>query len=71
MLTYLHIHRCISIIFSYIGGTVALLATLILGPRRGRFHDAQGEPLVEPKAFPGHSVALQLLGTMVLWFGCE
>lgn len=71
MLTYLHIHRCLSIIFSYVGGTVALLATLILGPRRGRFHDAQGEPLVEPTAFPGHSVALQLLGTMVLWFGCE
>mmetsp|Transcript_15514 Transcript_15514/g.35765 ORF Transcript_15514/g.35765 Transcript_15514/m.35765 type:complete len:533 (-) Transcript_15514:373-1971(-) len=51
------------------GGTTALLATLILGPRRGRFFDAQGEPLEKPKPFPGHSVALQLLGTMVLWFG--
>lgn len=51
------------------GGTVALLATLILGPRRGRFYDAQGEPLDTPKPFPGHSVALQLLGTMILWFG--
>jgi Amt family ammonium transporter len=53
------------------GGTTALFATLILGPRRGRFYDAQGEPLETPKAFPGHSVALQLLGTMILWFGCE
>ena len=51
------------------GGTTALYATLILGPRRGRFFDAQGEPLETPKEFPGHSVALQLLGTMILWFG--
>ena len=53
------------------GGTTALYATLILGPRRGRFFDAQGEPLDTPKEFPGHSVALQLLGTMILWFGCK
>lgn len=53
------------------GGTTALLATLVLGPRRGRFYDAQGEPLETPKPFPGHSVALQLLGTMALWFGCK
>jgi Amt family ammonium transporter len=53
------------------GGTIALIATIILGPRRGRFYDAQGEPLETPKAFPGHSVALQMLGTLVLWFGCE
>lgn len=53
------------------GGTTALFATLVLGPRRGRFYDAQGEPLETPKPFPGHSVALQLLGTMILWFGCK
>jgi len=51
------------------GGLVALYATLVLGPRRGRFYDAQGEPLDTPRPFPGHSVALQLLGTMILWFG--
>jgi len=51
------------------GGITALYATSILGPRRGRFFDAQGEPLETPKPFPGHSVALQLLGTMILWFG--
>jgi Amt family ammonium transporter len=51
------------------GGLIALYATLVLGPRRGRFYDAQGEPLVTPRPFPGHSVALQLLGTMILWFG--
>lgn len=53
------------------GGMTALLATLVLGPRRGRFYDPQGEPLETPKPFPGHSVALQLLGTMILWFGCK
>mmetsp|Transcript_13381 Transcript_13381/g.33682 ORF Transcript_13381/g.33682 Transcript_13381/m.33682 type:complete len:558 (+) Transcript_13381:352-2025(+) len=51
------------------GGLTALYATLVLGPRRGRFYDAQGEPLDTPRPFPGHSVALQLLGTMILWFG--
>lgn len=51
------------------GGATALLATIILGPRRGRFYDAQGDPLETPNPFPGHSVALQLLGTMILWFG--
>jgi Amt family ammonium transporter len=50
------------------GGITALYATIILGPRRGRFYDEEGEP-IEPQRFPGHSVALQLLGTMVLWFG--
>lgn len=53
------------------GGTIALIATTILGPRRGRFYDAQGEPLETPKIFPGHSIALQMLGTMILWFGCK
>jgi Amt family ammonium transporter len=53
------------------GGLTALIATSILGPRRGRFYDAQGEPLESPKPFPGHSVALQMLGTFVLWFGCK
>lgn len=51
------------------GGLIALYATLVLGPRRGRFYDAQGEPLEIPRPFPGHSVSLQLLGTMILWFG--
>jgi len=51
------------------GGTTALFATMILGPRRGRFHDDTGRALAKPKEFPGHSVALQMLGTFTLWFG--
>jgi len=42
------------------GGTTALFATAILGPRRGRFHDSTGRPLKKPKEFPGHSMALQV-----------
>lgn len=42
------------------GGTTALFATMILGPRRGRFHDDTGRKLEKPKEFPGHSVALQV-----------
>ena len=42
------------------GGTTALFATMILGPRRGRFHDEQGRKLEKPKDFPGHSIALQV-----------
>jgi ammonium transporter, Amt family len=42
------------------GGTTALFATLILGPRRGRFHDDEGNKLEVPREIPGHSVALQV-----------
>jgi hypothetical protein len=42
------------------GGTTAVFATMILGPRKGRFYDARGNPLHVPKPFPGHSIALQV-----------
>lgn len=51
------------------GGVCALVAAIILGPRRGRFHDDDGNLLEEPYDFPPHSVALQFLGTFCLWFG--
>jgi ammonium transporter, Amt family len=35
----------------------------------GRFHDRDGNPLDVPNDFPPHSVTLQMLGTMALWFG--
>jgi ammonium transporter, Amt family len=52
-----------------VGGTTALVAAIILGPRRGRFYDDDGHPLKTPNNFPPHSVALQILGTFILWFG--
>jgi len=51
------------------GGVTALIATLLLGPRKGRFYDDRGKKFDEPKAFPGHSKSLQMLGTLILWFG--
>ena len=54
------------------GGTTALIATYLLGSRRGRFYDIRtGELLEVPKPFPGHSVSLQMLGSFILWFGCK
>ena len=44
------------------GGLTALFATMILGPRRGRFRDEEGKLLEVPKEFPGHSMALQVGG---------
>jgi len=51
------------------GGATALIAAKILGPRIGRFYDADGNELPEPHSFPPHSVALQVLGTFILWVG--
>jgi ammonium transporter, Amt family len=42
------------------GGTTALVAALMLGPRRGRFHDESGRRLEVPKEFPGSSFSLQV-----------
>ncbi len=51
------------------GGFTALLAAVILGPRLGRFYDEEGNPLDNPASFAPHTVALQDLGTIILWFG--
>jgi len=50
-----------------VGAWVALAAILVIGPREGRF-DADGSP----RAMPGHSAVLSLLGVLILligWFG--
>jgi len=51
------------------GGATALIAAIVLGPRKGRFHDEEGNKLDVPNEMPGHSSALQVLGTFILWFG--
>lgn len=58
-----------SLVVHLTGGATALIATYLLGPRRGRFYDHRGNPLEIPKEFPGHSMALQMLGAFILWFG--
>ena len=47
------------------GGTTAIFATIVLGPRKGRFYDNRGNPLKKPIEFPGHSVALQVCWLVV------
>eukprot|EP00522_Entomoneis_paludosa_P008735 CAMPEP_0172446050 /NCGR_PEP_ID=MMETSP1065-20121228/5737_1 /TAXON_ID=265537 /ORGANISM="Amphiprora paludosa, Strain CCMP125" /LENGTH=518 /DNA_ID=CAMNT_0013197067 /DNA_START=76 /DNA_END=1632 /DNA_ORIENTATION=- len=51
------------------GGATALIAAIVLGPRKGRFYDEDGNPLEEPATFAGHSASLQILGTFILWVG--
>jgi len=46
------------------GGVAAMCAAKIVGPRLGRF-----EKGIPDSAFAGHSAALQVLGTFLLWFG--
>merc|ERR1712038_1379819 len=52
-----------------VGGTTALVAAIILGPRKGRFYDEDGNSLPKPVSFAPHSVSLQVLGTFILWVG--
>ena len=43
------------------GGATALVATWVLGPRRGRFHDEKtGELLDQPRDIKGHNIGLQV-----------
>lgn len=46
-----------------VGGGAALMGAAIIGPRKDRF------PNGEVKEIPGHSSALAVLGTLILWFG--
>ena len=47
-----------------VGGWAALVAAIMLGPRRGKFN-ADGSV----NALPGHSMPLGFLGVMILWIG--
>jgi Amt family ammonium transporter len=47
-----------------VGGWAALVAVLMIGPRKGRFtEDGRSHPM------PGSSLPLATLGTFILWFG--
>jgi len=47
-----------------VGGWAALSGALLLGPRYGKY-DKNGKP----KAIPGHSMSLAVIGLFVLWLG--
>lgn len=46
-----------------VGGVAALVGTIILGPRIGRYRKDGS-----PNAIPGHAMPLATLGTLILWF---
>ena len=52
-----------STIVHSVGGWIALAAVLILGPRIGKYSDAN------KGKFTGSSFPLAVLGTLILWFG--
>ncbi|MGA0068662.1 MAG: ammonium transporter [Miltoncostaeaceae bacterium] len=45
------------------GATAALVGTLVLGARIGKFKDGKPQPI------PGHSIPLFILGVIILWVG--
>ena len=47
-----------------VGGWLALVGAIVLGPRIGRF-TKDGKPV----AIPGHSITLATLGVFILWLG--
>jgi Amt family ammonium transporter len=47
-----------------VGGWVALIGVIMVGPRLGKY-GKNGKP----RAIPGHSIPLALLGVFILWFG--
>ena len=49
-----------STVVHFTGGFTALIATYLLGPRRGRFYDTRGKLLDVANPMPGHSSALQV-----------
>ncbi len=53
-----------SAIVHSVGGVLALVGALVLGPRRGKY-DKNGKS----RAIPGHNLMAAALGVFVLWFG--
>jgi len=47
-----------------VGGWLALVGAMVLGPRRGKY-GKDGKS----RAIPGHSLSLAALGVFILWFG--
>lgn len=53
-----------SAIVHSVGGVLALIGAIALGPRRGKY-DGNGKS----RAIPGHSLILAALGVFILWMG--
>lgn len=53
-----------SAIVHSVGGVLALVGAIVLGPRHGKY-DKQGKS----RAIPGHNLMAAALGVFILWFG--
>lgn len=53
-----------STVVHLVGGTAALVGTMILGPRTGKYNSDGSVNVI-----PGHSIPLASLGVFILWFG--
>ena len=53
-----------SAIVHSVGGVLALIGAMVLGPRRGKY-DKNGKS----RAIPGHNLMAAALGVFILWFG--
>jgi len=47
-----------------VGGWIALVGAIIIGPRLGKFTKER-----KPRAIPGHNIPLAALGVFILWLG--
>ena len=52
-----------------VGGIVALVGAIFLGPRLGKYVCDEGGKVVKVNAIPGHSITLGALGVFILWLG--
>ncbi|MHC1693976.1 MAG: ammonium transporter [Eubacteriales bacterium] len=52
-----------------VGGTLAFIGALILGPRIGKYAIDVKTGKKVSRAIPGHSITLGALGVFILWFG--
>jgi len=53
-----------STVVHMVGGLAALVGAVFLGPRIGKYSKTG-----KPRAIPGHSMPLAILGVFILWFG--
>ena len=52
-----------------VGGVTALIGTVMVGPRLGKYLREKNGPVKKVNAIPGHSITLGALGCFILWFG--
>lgn len=52
-----------------VGGVAAMVGSMVLGPRNGKFVMDPDTGKKVPVTIPGHNMVLAALGALILWFG--